>query len=437
MAVEIVRRETINPSSPTPPNLKIFKLSFLDQIAPPVYTSLVLFYPTKHNTDDINTISDHLKKSLSEGLSRFPQLAGRIDSNDTTAIECTDEGAPYVEAKFNGALSTFLDHPNEEELDQFIPTTFESGEAATGPLLLVQATFFDCGGLAIGICISHKFADAATLSIFLKSWARGGGLEERRTIFATRVTGPPNGPGFPLPGGRSTGVKVKIEPVSKRYVFDKSKIAALKAKAASDGVKQPTRVEVVTALVWKCAINAARSNSKLNNHNVLFQLLDIRQSVEPPFPENTTGNLVGSSLVQVDYNELQKIGPQGLVAKLRIETEEFRENEAKRLGGDDADEVVSEWSKEVEDLIGGDDDTNYSVCDSWCDYGFYEVDFGWGKPIWASRPSGSQEINIFALMDTRESGGVEVRLSLSKEIMASFERDPELLAFASPIYIVL
>ncbi|PON64752.1 Transferase [Parasponia andersonii] len=448
MAVKIVRRETIKPSSPTPPNLKIFKLSFLDQIAPPVYTSLVLFYPTMHNTDNINTISDHLKKSLSEALSRFPQLAGRIDSNDATAIECTDDGAQYIEAKFNGILSTFLDQPNEPQ--RFIPAKVESPEAATGPLLLVQATFFDRGGLAIGVCVSHKFADAATLSIFLKSWSRFGHLaestpadlnpplsdpiEERRPdLKPAAVVMPPNKPGFPLPGGRSIlARKIPVEYVSKRYVFDKSKIAALRAKATSDGVKQPTRVEVVTALVWKCAINSSRLNLTPDiNHYGLFQLVDIRKKVEPPFPENSTGNLVGFSNVQVEYNK-EKLELQGLVAKLRKEVEEFSEKEAKRLGGDEATDVVSQWSKEVEELTGR-DDVKSLLCDSWCDYGFYEVDFGWGKPIWASRPSSSQKNNIFTLMDTKESGGVEVGLTLSKKNMASFERDPELIAFAAPL----
>ncbi|PON71614.1 Transferase [Trema orientale] len=454
MAVEIVRKETIKPSTPTPPHLEIFKLSFLDQTAPPVYTSLVLFYPASDKTNDVHTISEHLKKSLSEALTRFPQLAGRIDSKDTTVIECTDDGAPYVEAKFKGAddVSSFVRHPSEEVLEQFIPAKIESAEAATRPLLLVQATFFDSGGLAIGICISHKFADAATLSIFLKNWARGCYLAEgpadlnpppsdpslpgSQNVPNARhdVISPPDGPSYPLPGARGFQEKavLKTEPVSKRYVFDKSKIDDLKYKAAGEyGSQQPTEVEVVTALVLKCAINASRSTSKLNNHYVLFQLVDIRKRVEPPFPENSIGNLVGSSVVQVDYNE-QKLELHSLVAILRKETEEFSENEAQRLGGDGAAEVVSEWTKKVEDLTGG-DDVNTFVCDSWLNYGFYEVDFGLGRPIWASRPSSSLENNTFMLMDTKESGGVEVRLTLSKENMASFENDQELLAYASPI----
>ena len=148
MAVEIVRRETIKPSSPTPPHLKSFKLSSLDQIAPLIYIQLVLFYPNNNNNNnDVIITSDqivkHLKKSLSEALTRFYPLAGRLANN--TAIECDDgEGALFVEAKFNGFLSTFLDKPNEEVLERFLPAKAASPEAVTGPLLLVQVTFFDC-----------------------------------------------------------------------------------------------------------------------------------------------------------------------------------------------------------------------------------------------------------------------------------------------------
>ena len=38
---------------------------------------------------------------------------------------------------------------------------------------------------------------------------------------------------------------------------------------------------------------------------------------------------------------------------------------------------------------------------------------------------------MITLMDTKEGDGVEVFLSLSKGNMASFERDPHILAFTS------
>ncbi|ONI30186.1 hypothetical protein PRUPE_1G235900 [Prunus persica] len=42
--VEVISKEIIKPSSPTPDHLRYLQLSFLDQLAPPVYNPFVLFY---------------------------------------------------------------------------------------------------------------------------------------------------------------------------------------------------------------------------------------------------------------------------------------------------------------------------------------------------------------------------------------------------------
>ena len=434
MAVEIVRRETIKPSSPTPPHLKSFKLSSLDQIAPLIYIQLVLFYPNNNNNNDVIITSDqivkHLKKSLSEALTRFYPLAGRLANN--TAIECDDgEGALFVEAKFNGFLSTFLDKPNEEVLERFLPAKAASPEAVTGPLLLVQVTFFDCRGLAIGVCLSHKLGDAATLSLFMKTWARSVAADVPAPDFNAAFHFPPRDSSFSLPAMK---LKLKMKDyVSKRYVFDKLNIAALKAKVASEGIEQPTRVEVVSALVWKCAIKASRlnsesSNSTLHNYSVFSPIVNVRKRVEPPFADNLVGNLVGYFGALVYYKE-QEPELHDLVAKLREGIEEYGENQAKRFKGDEALKVISKWYRNIEDIIGREDVKPTLLCSSWCNFDFHEIDFGWGKPIWATRPCSPME-NTVMLNDTRDRDGVEVCLTLSKENMASLDR--ELLTSASP-----
>lgn len=168
MKIEIIKTETIKPSSPTPPHLKTFKLCLLDQFQPVVYGPVAYFYPAKNVTSGKR--SKQLKKSPSKALTIFYPIAWRI--NDNITIECDDEGAQFVEAKFHGLLSTFLEKPADPKvLQRFLPIAFGSQKAGTWPLLLVQATFFDCGGLAIGVCLSHKCADATTMGMFMKSWA--------------------------------------------------------------------------------------------------------------------------------------------------------------------------------------------------------------------------------------------------------------------------
>ncbi|KAI9168696.1 hypothetical protein LWI28_000715 [Acer negundo] len=171
--VEIISRQTIKPSSPTPQYLRNMKLSFIDQTAPVMYTALLLFYNNAnnhhHQIKSSSQISHHLKSSLSTMLSRFYPLAGTII--DQTTIDCDDAGAQFVEARVNCLLSDILQQSDSLLFRNFLPVEIESTEAEAGRVLFVQANFFHCGGMVIGLCISHKIADVATISTVVKGWS--------------------------------------------------------------------------------------------------------------------------------------------------------------------------------------------------------------------------------------------------------------------------
>jgi hypothetical protein len=54
MEMELVSRETIKPSSPTPSHLRIYPLSFLDNIAVRKYIPLLYFYNQTKDNDQIS-----------------------------------------------------------------------------------------------------------------------------------------------------------------------------------------------------------------------------------------------------------------------------------------------------------------------------------------------------------------------------------------------
>ena len=67
---------------------------------------------------------------------------------------------------------------------------------------------------------------------------------------------------------------------------------------------------------------------------------------------------------------------------------------------------------------------------SWCRFPMYDVDFGWGKPVWVCVPN-IRVKNLVLMMDTRDGHGIEVLVSLVEEEMERFEENQELLEFAS------
>ncbi|KAJ9176247.1 hypothetical protein P3X46_011582 [Hevea brasiliensis] len=424
--VEIITRETIKPFYPAAP-LSNIKLSLMDQFSPAAYGSMVLFYFLNGSTNQhltVAEISQRLKTSLSKTLTRFYPLAGRI--KDNTIIECNDDGAVFVEARVDFSLEKFLEKPEARATRKFIPVETESSEAYTGTLLLVQATYFACGGLALGVCTSHKIVDASSVCTFMKGWAAtaiGSGQEAELPLFNAAATFPPQNY---LPFKRSS-VNLKIDKcVTKIFVFEASKIAILQTKAASESVKRTTRVEAVTALIWRCATKASRSKSKHSKPSVLAQAVDIRRRMVPVMPEHTFGNLLGHFASRATVNDIELAS---LVVQMRKGMQDFNENYVKKLQTGNAFMAICESSKEIGSLLQG-ENIDFYITTSLCRYPFYGFDFGWGKPDWAISPRDAYK-NIIALMDTRDGDGIEAWVTLAAEDMQFFEQDQELLSFAS------
>ncbi|KAG7012194.1 BAHD acyltransferase [Cucurbita argyrosperma subsp. argyrosperma] len=427
MELQILSKQIIKPSSPTPPELRRFNLSLLDQLATAGYVPLILFFANHGGAPPFEERSRRLKKSLAETLTRFYPLAGRAREN--SYIECNDDGAEYVEARANSVLADFLKEPMPELLACFLPIKTEAPEAADGGrMFLVQVTIFECGGMAIGVSFSHKLVDAYSISVILKTWylaALGSDTAEAEFLQASLVP-PPEGIPISVPP-TDLGAKEKL--ASRRLVFNGSKIAALKAAAASKLIPNPTRVEAITALIWKCAMKAATKTTSSNppTLSVMSQTVNLRKRLTPPPPEYSIGNLLGN-FVSERIPPAEKTLPE-LVELLRDGITEFNKNGINRYEGKDAFLKIIEKLQELGALFMRDDVAFY-ISSSWTRFGLYEMDFGWGKPVWVSIGS-IMFLNFVVLTDARDGEGIEAWVTLKEDEMGSFELDEELLDFAS------
>ncbi|OMP05079.1 Transferase [Corchorus capsularis] len=224
------------------------------------------------------------------------------------------------------------------------------------------------------------------------------------------------------------------EGVSRRIVFDSAKISMLKVKAASKEVPQPTRVEAVTALLWKSAMAAAASSrGGLKKQSALLQWVNLRKRMNPPLPESSTGNLISCFAAKTSLDWETEL--QGLVKQLRKAMREFSGDFLTKLQESNINAVsaMHDYVNEVESLS-KDDEVDVYNCSSWCRMELYEsADFGWGKPGWVSglyklitRPKS------FLLMESTDgTEGIEAWVYLSEAEMYFFECNRDLLAFAS------
>uniref|UniRef100_A0A1J3IWU5 BAHD acyltransferase n=1 Tax=Noccaea caerulescens TaxID=107243 RepID=A0A1J3IWU5_NOCCA len=429
MKVETIAKEIIKPSSTTPNDLRTLQLSIYDHILPPIYTVAFLFY-TKNDLISQEHTSRKLKTSLSQTLTKFYPLAGKING---VTVDCNDEGAVFVDARVdNCPLTDFLKSPDLKALQQLLPLDSVDNPyvaAATWPLLLVKATYFECGGMAIGICITHKIADAASISTFIRTWSAMARGETGEAVvgpeFAAANFYPPANEAFKLPVvDEKTD---KRSNVTKRFVFEASKVEELRTKAKT--VYRPTRVESVTALLWKCFVAAASSKSTTTcDHKVLIQLANLRSKIPSLLPETMIGNIMFSSAVL-------SIGREGeaeieeAVKDLRKKAEDLRvlieDEDTSLIGSKLANLMLTNYSR-----MSFETHEPYTVS-SWCKLPLYEASFGWGFPVWVVGNVAPAFDNLAILMDSKDGQGIEAFVTLPEENMSSFEQNPELLGFAS------
>ncbi|XP_057470194.1 stemmadenine O-acetyltransferase-like [Actinidia eriantha] len=435
MEVKVASRERIKPSSPTPHHQRTFKLSLLDQLIPAPYAPLVFFYPGEDGATPLEVLKRLivLKESLSETLTHFYPLAGKIE--DDLTIDCNDEGACYVEAEVNCLLFDFLNQPDLYLIQRFLPceTSFNGSNAGT-PVTNIQVSVFKCGGFAIGLCISHKILDGDAMSTFLKGWANTacGSKEVVYPNFVATSIFPTNDLWLRDTSIATWGSLFKVgNCTTRRFVFDASAIATLKAKAASSCVLNPTRVEAVSAFLWKCAMAASEEKSGFKRPSLLSHVVNLRRRTVPPLPENSMGNLIWIASAQ-SMAKYDKLGLHGLVGQVREGISKINSDFVKKLRGNERSSVIRKSLKRVEEF-GSKDGSDYFGFTSWCKLGYYEANFGWGKPIWVSGVGlgGSVFMNLIVLMETRNDDGIEAWVTLDEEEMAILERDMELLTYAS------
>ncbi|XP_065859713.1 stemmadenine O-acetyltransferase-like [Euphorbia lathyris] len=412
MEVQIMFKEIIKPSSSTPQHLKNYKLSLLDQLAPSFYIPIILFYPSTPQTSSKEK-SDRLKKSFSETLTLFYPLAGRMKNN--YSIDCNDEGAFYAEAHITGEMSMILQDPQVEQLEKLLP--FNSQEmSSNGEILGAQVNHFNCGGMAISICICHQTADASTGASFATTWARIASGEAttniKGTIYDCTSIFPPQ---------KTEGISwnefaekdLLSNSVMKRFVFDRSKVATLREKVAIGCLDLPSRVETLTAIIWEAVLESTNINNAIIAVN-------LRKRMIPALPELSLGSINQAAFVNCSKNE-NRIDYYNLVGKIHESIGMMKNDYIRKIheGG--------RYFEVLKDLA--ENPMNVFTFSSWCRFPFYEVDFEWGKPVWVTTTLKFKNSAFF--IDTKDGEGIEAWVTLPKKDMVKFQQNPNLCAYAS------
>ncbi|XP_016447861.1 acyltransferase Pun1-like [Nicotiana tabacum] len=433
-----VSEKIIKPFSATPSPLRHYKLSLIDQLMSTMYIPIAFFYrrPLEHkiiNKSSKLEVSQTLEKSLSKTLSSYYPFAGKL--KDNLSIECNDMGAKFLNVELNCSMSEVVNLPDTGPeylaFPKNLPWNSTSYYEGTNYFVVAQLSHFRCGEIAVSACLSHKIGDGCTEINFMNDWATIARSATSSNYAISRLSTPQwiGASIFPPTYDDHSSAISRITPntlpyITKRYVFSSSKLSALKKFMASDsgGVQNPTRNEVVTALLYKCANMAtsrSSSGSGLFKPSALIQVVNLRPRLNPPLPNNSAGNLISSILIKSTDEEQMKVAR--IVQDLRKEKEQLNMKH----------DLVNQNGVVLSALEYLNDTMDVYCCSSLCNYQLYNVDFGWGKPERVVVTNGT--INFFLLSDDKNGDGIEVLVSLGKEVMSEFNNNKELLEFAFPV----
>lgn len=443
-AVSFKNRCTVKPAEPTYNG--ILPLSELDQIGTITHIPTIYFYqqPSENWLNPSDKVFKTLKDSLSFALVHFYPLAGRLRwiGRGRLELECNAAGVELVEAESRAKLEDLGDLSPRPEYNYLVPAVDYTLPIQELPLVLVQLTRFQCGGISLSFTISHAVADGPSALHFIFEWARIARREplglppflDRKVLQAGE---PPVS--YPLLDHAEfdhppllIGQTDNIEERKKMTTVSMLKLSEIQVKKlknmANEGhcndIGRPfSRYETVTGHLWRCACKAR--GHKAEQTTALGVCVDSRSRMQPPLPLGYFGNAT------LDVIALSRSGE--LVSKPLG----YASSKIRRAIVSVTEEYVRsgiEYLKNQPDLtkfqdlhaLGGDEGPFYGNPNlgvvSWLTLPIYGLDFGWGKEIYMGPGTHDFDGDSLILPNPNEDGGLIVALCLQVCHMEAFKK---------------
>ncbi|EFJ38141.1 BAHD family acyltransferase, clade IV [Selaginella moellendorffii] len=421
-------------------------LSTCDLAIPNVYAMAIYAFkaPTRPG------VVEELERGLAEALDEYPEWAGRLckDSSSSSSssssscssglsgsvgsskvvIDLNDDGVALMEASMDCCLQDLMPFNPCPLLFQLVPATKSVEE-----LLLVQVTSFKCGGIVLGVAWHHRLADGQAFFSFMDNWSRltrGAPLacspfRDRSALNAGETAqplqddylllSPPQAPApAPDPGA------AKTPPLAARkFHFSMDLLQRIKRRAGGDSstdepasstTRGVTTFESLTAHLWRC-ITKARGITGDTKTQIMIPM-NGRSRLEPAIPESYFGNATFMPSSGTEAGELTS-RPLCYAAQL-VHGAIIKADSSYLRSALELMELQNRMMKdeEVAEVVVPPSMSPHVVVTSWVRFPLYDVDFGWGTPLYVGNVLDLYEGIMILLPSHTQDGSIDAVVAL-------------------------
>lgn len=397
----------------------LYFLSNLDQNIAVIVRTIYCFKSDEKGNEKAGEV---MRDALKRVLVHYYPLAGRltISSEGKLIVDCTGEGAVFVEAEANCKMEEIGDitKPDPDTLAKLVYDIPGAKNILEMPPLVAQVTKFRCGGFALGLCMNHCMFDGIGAMEFVNSWgetARGLPLAVppflNRCILKARS--PPKTEYLhqefaEIEDKARISDVYRDEMVYKSFCFGPEELDQLKMKAMENGVLDKcTTFEALSGFVWKARTKALKFLP--DQQTKLLFAVDGRAKFNPPLPNGYFGNgivLTNSICEAGELMENPLSFAVGLVQDaIKIITDGYMRSAI------DYFELTRARPSLASTLL----------ITTWSRLSFHTTDFGWGEPVLSGPVALPEKEVILFLSHGKERRSINVLLGMPTSAMKIFE----------------
>ncbi|KAG2714931.1 hypothetical protein I3843_03G054900 [Carya illinoinensis] len=398
----------------------LYFLSNLDQNIAVIVRTIYYFRSDEKGNEKAGEV---IRNALKRVLVYYYPLAGRltISSEGKLIVDCTGEGAVFVEAEANCTMKEIGDitKPHPETLGKLVYDIPGAKNILEMPILVAQVTTFKCGGFVLGLCMNHCMFDGIGAMEFVNSWGETArGLPLSVPPFLDRSTLEARNPPeieylhqeFAELEDKSCTADIHSEEMLyKSFCFDPEKLDQLKMKAMENGVlDRCTTFEALSAFVWKARTKALKFLP--DQETKLLFAVDGRHKFKPPLPKGYFGNGFVLTNSMCRAGELLEKPLSFAVGQVKDAIKMITDGYMR--SAIDYFEVTRVRPSLASTLL----------ITTWSRLSFHTTDFGWGEPVLSGPVALPEKEVILFLSHGKERKSINVLLGLPTSAMKIFEQ---------------